>query len=367
MPIIVIYWQSHGLGMRDIFILQVIFSLALVGFEVPSGYLADRFGHRTSLITGSILGTLGFFVYWAMPSFIGFAIAEVILALSSGFFSGARDALLFATLKQAERTHEYTKLQGLTFGFGNVSEAVAAIATGVIVSMSNITTVLLLQWVVMLPLIPLSIMLIEVHNGAQKKRPQLLKTVRASFSENRRLQALNLLAGGLSAATLTMVWFAQPHWEQLGLNVAYLGYIWAGLNIVVATGAFIAHRLETRLRFRTLFFGLALAPPLLYLLLMFTSGLFAAIALSSCFWLVRGISQPIISDYVQRECTDEERATTLSINALASRVIFSVFSPFLGWIADIWSFSTAFMVSSIVFGACTFVGLFLLNRAVPER
>lgn len=103
MPVIVLYWQSHGLGMKDIFILQVIFSVSVVLFEVPSGYFADRFGHRTSIILGNIMGTLGFFCYWAFPSYLGFVAAEIILALGAGFLSGARDALLFDTLEVANK------------------------------------------------------------------------------------------------------------------------------------------------------------------------------------------------------------------------------------------------------------------------
>lgn len=60
MPIIAIYWQDQGLTIQDIFLLQVIFSVAIVVLEVPSGYFADVFGRKSSLVLGVLTGTLGF-------------------------------------------------------------------------------------------------------------------------------------------------------------------------------------------------------------------------------------------------------------------------------------------------------------------
>ena len=75
-----------------------------------------------------------------------------------------------------------------------------------------------------------------------------------------------------------------------------------------------------------------------------------AVMFVSLFWLLRGITMPIISDYVQREATARNRATVLSANALMVRVVFSVASPFLGWVTDTYSFGTAFAASAIIFG-----------------
>ncbi len=363
MPIIALYWQSHGLLIKDIFILQVIFSIAVIVFEIPSGYLADRFGHKTSLIWGSTTGALGFFILWAVPSYAGFIAAELILAVSAGFMSGARDALLFDTLEAHDQTSTYTKWQGRLMSIGNFSEAVAAVAAGVIASISSISTVLLVQWVIMLFAIPLSFFLTEVRVRIAGQTPTLLKIIRGSIKENPQLRNLNLFAGFLGASTLTMVWFTQPHWNQLGIDVLYFGYIWAGLNVVVGIGSAIAHHLEAWLRFRTLFGLIACGPLLLYAAMALGANSVWVLLVLPFFWLQRGISNPIIQDYVQREAAPEERATVLSINALATRLVFSIFSPFLGWIADIWNLQTAFTASALIFGVCTLIAFAVWYRS----
>ena len=72
MPVIVLFYKENGLSMQDIMVLQALYSLALVIFEVPSGYFSDTIGRRNSLVTGSILCTFGFFIYSLSYSFFEF-------------------------------------------------------------------------------------------------------------------------------------------------------------------------------------------------------------------------------------------------------------------------------------------------------
>ena len=356
MPVIVLYWQSHGLGMKDIFILQVVYSMAVVLFEVPTGYFADKYGHRTSIIIGCVTGALGFFLYWMIPSYLGFILAELALAVSTSFMSGARDALLYDTLEAGDKKSLYTKIQGRQSAFGNISEATAALLAGLIAWKSGIATVMLLQWLIIAITIPLACSLIEIQNRNQTQVPKLRLIMKRALHENASLRYLNIIAAGISAATLTIVWFAQPHWEQLGVPILYFGYLWAGLNLVAAFGSTVAHYLERKLKLTSLLGILALSVPVLYLCTSYFAESLLVLGIISFFWLLRGVASPIIQDYVQRSCDANERATVLSINALASRLVFSVCSPFLGWIADVWSFETAFLASAIIYGSITLLG-----------
>lgn len=363
MPIIVIYWQDHGLLVRDIFILQVIFSVALIVFEIPSGYLADKYGRVLSIKIGSVMSTLGFLMYWLWPGFAGFVLAELLLAFGSSTLSGSVEALLNESIAPHERKTLNRKWQSRLLMFGNISEAVAAIAAGLVAAWFGLTTVLLVQVIVFATSMPFSWWLIETRQTHEVQTPTLLKIIKGSFYENKRLQALNVYTAGLSAATLTVVWFTQPHWRDIGVNTIYFGYLWSGLQLCVALGSATADRLERRLTFRTLF---ATAGGLMvtgYVLMSILSTSLWSLIVIPLFWLIRGVTYPLIIDYVQQESGDEEKATVLSINKLGTRLVFSAFSPFLGWTVDLWSFEMAFLASAVVFGTISSLGLFLLFRS----
>ena len=63
MPTIVLFYQNLGMGMQEILLLKAIYSVAIVTFEIPSGYCADAWGRKKTLVAGSILGALGFVIY----------------------------------------------------------------------------------------------------------------------------------------------------------------------------------------------------------------------------------------------------------------------------------------------------------------
>ena len=53
MPIIVLFFEKHGLSLTQIMILQATYSFTVALFEIPSGFFADIYGRRLSLFFGS--------------------------------------------------------------------------------------------------------------------------------------------------------------------------------------------------------------------------------------------------------------------------------------------------------------------------
>ena len=363
MPVIVIYWQNYGLSMRDIFILQVVFSIAVVIFEVPSGYFSDRIGRVPAVKLGSVFSAIGFFCYWLFPGFAGFIVAELLLALGSSLLSGPIEALVNETLPEKTRSAHNRMWQSRLLIAGTLSETVAALCAGIIATTVSIETVLLVQCVIFTLAIPLAFLLHETRHTTDIPTPGLQQVIAGSIFGNRRLVALNVFAAAINAGTLCMVWFVQPHWRELGVNILYFGYLWAGLQLLRTIGAFTAEHLERRIRFRVLFTlaGMLIAGG--YLALGVWSQSWIALAIAPIFWFVSGVVNPLIVHYVQQESRPEEQATTLSVNKLGSRLIFSITSPFLGWVTDVWSFATAFYTSAVIFGLVAGIGLWLLYRS----
>ena len=71
--------------------------LALMGLELPTGWFADRYGHRASLRVGSVIQVAGMLWCWLGEGVSGLIAASVLIALGDGFRSGADQALLYRT------------------------------------------------------------------------------------------------------------------------------------------------------------------------------------------------------------------------------------------------------------------------------
>ncbi len=354
MPVIVLYWQDHGLNMQDIFVLQVIYSIAVVILEVPSGYFADRFGYRLSLILGSFACVIGFWSYANIPTYLGFLTAELLLAFSASFYSGAREALLYNTLASINKESSYQEVQSLQILYGNLSEATAAILAGVTAWYLNIEAVFHIQWIIVLAAIPLSFLLYDV--GQVKKPPNLLAIVKTSVTSNRQLFTINIISGAVAASTLSMVWFAQPLWESLGVPLALFGLLWAGLNVFSGLCGQWSIKLQRQIGYDKTLVVLALSPLVLYTIMSVVSNQYwLALAAASLFWGVRGVAIPFFLTSIQALSDGRDRATLLSINSLYGRLIFAGISPFLGTCVDWWSFGVAFGAAAVIYGSIALI------------
>ncbi len=374
LPIITLYFQDHGLSLQQVFLLQVLFAIFLILTEVPSGYFADTFGRKNSLVVGAVLAFIGYLVYWLAMGFTGFLFAELFLAISTGFISGADSALLYDTLLAENVKELYTKFEGGFLSLRTGAESVAALISTVLLLTMGFKELFFWQAILMLLLIPIAISIKEPpQHKTIKKRMSILQIIRFATHENKKLKYLNIFGAFLSASTLAMVWFAQPLWKNVGMPLTYFGIVWAIANLTVAVSAYFAHKLDTYFSFKKLFATLAFVPIALYALLAIAVSnsaslpYFVIVGVTLLFWLFRGVYNPIIKDYINRETSSDIRATVLSVQSLFNSLVFSALSPFLGWVADIWSFATAFYVSALTFGIPAIIIFLFLHSHITSR
>ncbi|MGM0649358.1 MAG: MFS transporter [Bacteroidota bacterium] len=351
MPIIVLFYQANGLGMREVLLLQAVYSIAIVILEIPSGYAADTWGRKTTLIIGAILGSLGFVVYSFSYGFWGFLVAELVLGIGQSFISGSDSAMLYDTLLSQNKQHTYLKYEGRVLSLGNFAETLAALAGGALAEIS-LRLPFQVQIAVAAIAIPAALTLKEPprHRDLQKGTlKKILRIVKHSLIRNKVLRYNILFSSIAGCATLTMAWFIQPYMDTiLGFSKTQIGITWAVLNLTVGLTSLVAYRIENRLGDKRTIFGI-----------MFFIGLgYVSLALFNTLWVMpfllvfyftRGVATPVLKDYINRLTKSDQRATVLSVRNFVIRILFSVTGPFLGWYADLYDLQSALLLSGVLF------------------
>ena len=350
MPIVVPFYESNGLSMKDIMILQAVYSIAIVVLEVPSGYLADVIGRKKTLIIGAVFGILGFTTYNFSFGFMGFLVAEIILGIGQSCISGADSAMLYDSLLDRGEEKKYTRFEGRITALGNVSEALAGIVGGLLVGIT-IRTPYLAQIFVAFIALPAAITLVEPTRKIPLIKAGMMEIVqiaRFALITDRPLRRNILFSAITGCATLTMAWFAQPFFEYARIDIAWFGILWTTLNLTVAITSYTAHRLEKKLGQRWSVLIIALLIPLGYLALS-RFHLPIGLLVLYLFYLVRGYATPVLKDYINRITASHIRATVLSVRNFIIRLLFALFGPLLGWVKDIYSLPQALTLAGIIF------------------
>ena len=247
MPIVVPFYESNGLSMKDIMVLQAIYSIAIVLLEIPSGYMADVIGRRKTLIIGTVFGTAGFATYSLSHGFTGFLLAEIVLGIGQSCISGADSAMLYDSLLEKDLRDKYTRYEGRITSLGNVAEAVAGILGGLLAGIT-LRVPYIAQTVISLIALPAAITLREPARKVPMIRASFTEILRiANFAlfRDRPLRRNIFFSAITGTATLTMAWFAQPFFEYSRIDIVWFGVLWTSLNLTVAITSYSAHYFET--------------------------------------------------------------------------------------------------------------------------
>jgi len=367
MPIIVLFYQDNGLEMQDVFLLQGVYSVAIVLLEIPSGYLADVLGRKQTLIIGSFLGFAGFGIYSFSFGFWGFLAAELTMGIGQSLISGADSALLYDTLKAMNKKDQYLKQEGRMVSAGNFAEAIAGIVGGLLANIS-LRTPFYAQTAVAFIGIPAALMLIEPIRQEKLTRMSfgdILSIVRYSLIENRQLKWNIFFSAVIGATTLTMAWFVQPYFRHVELPLTLFGVFWSLLNLSVAITSYYAYKVEFRLGQKRMIILIATMIPLLYLVLSRINVVWG-IAVLFLFYLIRGLATPVLKEYINRIADSHTRATVLSVRNFVIRVLFAGIGPFLGWYTDHYTLASALALAAVTFFLLAAVaGVFFIKANAP--
>ena len=350
MPYVIPFYTENNLDMHQIMVLQAIYSVSIVAIEIPSGYFADVIGRRRTLIIGTMFGALGFLVYSFSHAFLGFLLAELVLGFGQSFISGADSALLYDSLKEGKREKQYIRFEGRMTSVGNIAEACAGVAGGLLALISLRTNYYVQTGVAFLAL-PAALLLVEPASHERLKSftfAKILGVVNDSLFVNKMLRIHILFSATIGTATLTMAWFVQPYFKLVGLPLSLYGLFWTLLNLTVGFAAIAAYRVEKKLGQVRTVLVFALLIPAGYLVLGQVNGLWG-ISIIFLFYILRGIAAPVFKDYINRYTSSDVRATVLSIRNFIIRLMFILVGPAMGWITDRDGLQMALNTGGLVF------------------
>ncbi len=368
MPILMLFYKDMGFSDEESFQLKAFYSIAIVLFEVPSGYFADVLGRRKTLIMGSILGTLGFLIYATTSGYYFFLAAEVTLGIGQSFISGADSALLYDSLKSMDRESDYIKYEGRNFTVGNYSEALAGMLGGFIATI-NLRLPFILQTGIAFLAVPASILLVEPPISSTRKKPgflDILAVVKYATITNAKLRYNLIYSSILGTATLTMAWIYQLYLNSIGFTSYLIGITHTVLNLIVGTTTLFAYKIEERLKPKFT----------IWLTSIIITGSFIAsgyiqsawvLSVLAIFYFSRGIATPLLKDYVNRITSSDIRATVLSIRSLMIRAIFAVIAPFVGFLSDKYDRAASMKVIGIVFTIMVGSSIFLFLKSFQDK
>ncbi|SBT66541.1 Major Facilitator Superfamily protein [Micromonospora sediminicola] len=127
-PLYVLLFADTGLSVGQISTLFVLWAVAGILLEVPSGALADALSRRLLLCLAPLLTAAGFALWVLLPSYPAFAVGFLLWGAGGALRSGALEALVFTELDRLGAADRYARLIGRT----RTAEVLGAVGSGVL-------------------------------------------------------------------------------------------------------------------------------------------------------------------------------------------------------------------------------------------
>lgn len=296
--------------------------LAITALEIPTGWLADRFGHRISLIAGSLTQAAGMALCWLGEGVAGLLSAILLVAIGDTLRSGADQALLYRTCLALEREPEFQRIESRSRSLQLVALVALILAGGAIVETWGFAAGWLAEAAVSVVGVAIAWAMVEPPAAVEAPASDVVHATDNGSSS--RLSALNLevfltliapaaLLGAIAGAT---AFVAQTSGET---DPGRMTMLVAGITLAEAMGAAVAGRLAPSVRSQMILAGMGAAVAIIGLALpaVFMP---AVVALS---WL-QGVAQPLRAAAIQRVAADHVRARAASVASACDKAAATI-------------------------------------------
>jgi MFS family permease len=364
-PILTIFFLARWLNMTEVFIIQAFFAFVILIWEVPSGYFADKYWRKLSIVIWITIWYIWMVLYPFWEGFWYFMIIEWIIWLWISILSWADSALLYDSLYAIWKQKDYHKIESEIFTW-----------TGYWLSIASILWWFLATYFLELPFyvemffmfftIPLALSLKEapMHMHVVWDEIKWIKNILFHYlHDHKEIKRLIIFYWFLWASTLASVWFSQPFWQSIWIPISAFWIIWAIMTFCRALATKLSPFINEKLSRKNIFLLL------LYLVLtwfiwlaIFDKFIWSALFMIN-FQIAFWISSPLFKKYINDLVPSKIRATVLSINSMFWRLVFVMLWPIIWYMFDVFTFREAFFINWIFFFTVWIISMLMMKKS----
>lgn len=324
-PVTTLFYLERGLSFSQLFLLSVVFSVAVILFEVPTGVIADKVGRKKSIIIGIVFYIFHTIGYLFAQGFLQMAIAFSLFAIGFTFLSGVVEAYIYDLLKSEGKQREMKKWYGHYLSASKVPALIIPIlAVFIAKDLLNwqFQVLILINVFTNVVALVLSCFLQRVKQVKESEDSfVLLKKSWNLFRDNANFRQI-FWNSALIYVPFQLFWrIWQPYLVEFSVSIILLGVIVVSHNAVTFFLQRHIYKIEEKIGLEKLIFLTSLFPFIGYFILGFTRSLILSLIGIYLVFIMSVSRRPLISDYMNSHIESKNRSTALSMQSMLSNVI----------------------------------------------
>ncbi len=344
---------SRGFSLVQIGLVETVFHITSLIFEIPSGLFADVYGRKKMLIISHMMAVAGSIIMALSGGFWMVCMAIAFHALSYNFASGSGDALAYDSLKSVNQQDTYETYSSNQMIIYRIGSAISTLCAGMALFMGYRPAYLLSGLTHFITLL-ITLKLEEIRIGTEEAGAgmeevdkgmgvvtKILKEILRYFADSilflknngmaTKLMFFNSLVGAID---ILLLFFLQAKLTSAGISNWGLGIALFLMELGGVAGARLITRVK-KVRYRHIFAICSIG--VITGVLFEHTGIILAMSLGGFLSAMADDALQVRTDArLQDMFPSEQRATLISISSFTFSVIMIVLSPLAGYFFSVW-------------------------------
>lgn len=327
----------------SLFSVVMIFSAL---FEVPTGVYSDVIGRKRTVMLGAASATLSAILYAAGHSYWPLFAGAMLEGLSRAWYSGNNDALLYDSVKESKSQETFAHHFGKTSSMFQLALMIGAVVGSIIAQWSFA----IIMWMSVVPQLACLIIASYLQN------PKRLTRGKANIFSHVKISAFHLW----NNKRLKLLSFADILGFAIGessfqFNAAFIGTLWPiwaiGLSRMLSYGgAFVSYWFSGKFIRKIGEYNILIIANIYTRIANFIAYGIPTVAspvLMSSSSIFYGTTEVAKNALMQTEYTQQQRATLASMSSFFGSILFGLYAPIIGVVADLYGPAKALLMVQI--------------------
>lgn len=316
--VVQLFYLQRGVTIPQIYLLGIAWSVGTLIFDIPSSYLADRWGRKNTIILGVIINVLANGYIFFANGFWPFFVDTFILAASYSFFFGVEDAFLYDNAREMKQEGIVLKTAGKYSSAGRFSKILTPLI-GVLIAKNlskfQFDILLFINFISSCMAVFFAFALVEPKKYTEKLKQKLsiftdgLKT----FWNSNVLRTFALNKNLIFVASFIFWRYYQDALFKMGFPVLMLGLIYPVSNAILVSVFVMAPGISQKYKYPAIFNSVVWATLLASILFVITDNKLALYFCSIILLTVATVRDPFFFQQIHYRIKSYNRATTSSI------------------------------------------------------
>lgn len=342
--IFLIYLSQLGFNNTKIGLLESILFMSIFAFEIPTGFIGDRFGRKISIVIGLILLSLTGILTISFENFYIFIFIFFLNGIANSCISGSGSALLYDSLKKFSEEKNYLKISSRAYSIAQIVLSFSIFIGGYMQLIS--WKLVYISYSIAMILAAISIYFmhenIEGLKNIKENENKILKSSIYFFKNKKgKILIIFIIAYSLFEATMTPFYmYSQQLFSFYDISIKNIGTIYSIIQLSSGIIILSANKIADKFSFKSIIF---INITIISILLLSTI-ILNKIEIVIVFIIIQIISEIIFiikDNYIQSKIESSIRATILSFISFIDTFMISLVYMILGASMDLLKINKA--------------------------